>query len=296
MNYQFDRDYSLYIGWKDEQKNHGVLVKDLQCEFSINKIFDTRLKPGTSTIKVYNLNVEQTRALQEKEVTVRLLVGYRGALKELCLGQVLDVSTKKEGVDRITEFVVGEGHSLLNNTHVVGTIPAGKTIRDVITAVATQAGLVLGKFTGNRINTTTLWGYPLEGTVKQQLDEICASYSLSYNINGGVLSVSDRDGTDSETKTAVVFNQSNGLLSIPFVEAWNEGRKKKDRKRVKGISFVALINGNVKPGSIIKMDRPKEQEGEVPNGWYYVVEVDYKGNFRGTDWTMTVKCERIDEE
>lgn len=295
MQYQFNRDYSLYIGWKDDGAEAGILVKGLQCEFVIHKVYDTRLKVSTSTIKVYNLSVAQAAMLQERQVTVRLLAGYEGTLKEVCFGNVVEVNTKKDGVDRVTEITVGEAFSILNNTKVVGTIPAGKTIEDVIKEVARQAGLSFGKFSGNNRSSVVLWGYPLTGTTKQQLDEICAAYALSYNIDGLTLSVKDAYQPDTDTTTAIVLNQATGLLSIPYVEAWSEGKKKKDKKRVTGVGFTALLNGAVKPGAVVRLDRPAEQVGEVPNGWYWVVEAVYKGDYRGNDWCMDVKCERIDD-
>lgn len=295
MEYQFDRDYSLYIGWENDGAETGILVKDLHCEFSVKKVYDTRLKVSTSTIKIYNLSEAQTSRLQQRLVTVRLLAGYKDNIKEICFGNVVEIHTEKEGVDRVTEIVVGEAFGILNNTSVEGTVPAGKTIGDVIKEISKQAGLVVGRFIGRNKDKTVLWGYPLEGTVKQQLDEISMSYAISYNINGGVISIKDSEQVDTNTNQAVVLNQATGLLSIPYVEAWNEGRKKKDKKRVTGISFTALLNGNVKPGSIVRLDRPEEQVGEVPNGWYYVVEAEYKGSFRGSDWNMDIKCERIDD-
>lgn len=293
---QYDRDYSLYLGWQEDGAGSGVLIKGLQIEFDIDKVINNRLKANTSTIKIYNLTPAQATLLQKDQLSVRLLVGYKNTtLSELCLGNVIETSTVKDGTDRVTTLTIGEAFSIMNNTIVSGTIPAGKTLRDVLKAMITQAGLAEGELFGEILETTLLWGYPLEGSFKQQMDEICYSYRLDYFVDKGRVSVRPSGSHPSRKNTAYVFNQNTGLLGIPFIESWNEGKKKKDRTKVKGIGFEALLNPQVQPGSIVKLERPEEQEQEIPNGWYYVVSAKYSGSFRGADWKMSLQCERIDE-
>lgn len=292
---QYDRDYSLYVGYGGANSRKGILIKDLQITFDVEKVINNRLKLSQSTISIYNLNREQTAALQEPFVDVRLLVGYKNTgLVELCLGNSVKVQTEQQGPDRITTITVGEAFSLLNNTSVFGTIPAGKTIGEVIEKIAKDAGLTIGTFDGEGIKTKVLWGYPIEGTAKQQLDEISASYRLNYSVSGNVLSVRDEAGTLSQDKNkAFKFNENSGLLEIPFFESWNEGKKKKDKTRVEGVCIKALLNPAVIPGKLINLQRPKDQVGEIPNGFYLVRSAKYSGDFRGGDWTMELKCDNV---
>lgn len=310
---QFDRDYSLYLGWWETATapenwrpplkapaRKGILVKDLHIEFEVNKVISNQQSPSTSKIRIFNLTAEQSAALEEFQCGVKLLVGYKstGTLIELCLGNAVVVKTKKQGADRVTEIVVSEAHAIRNNTKIISTIPAGKTVRDVLTALILKAGLTVGVLEGEKINSTLLYGYPIEGSFSQIMDEIAQAYRLDYSINGSNVSVRDRGVSLYNTAgSAFIFNESTGLLDIPYYEEWGEGsikkegQKKKQKQRVEGIVLKALINPAVVPGSVIKLDRPLAQEGEVKNGFYLVREATYSGEYFGGDWTMSLRCD-----
>lgn len=290
---QYKRDYSLYIGYGGT--NQGILVKGLQLQFEVNKVIGNQNRLNESIIKVYNLTQEQSSALQDYQVSIRLLVGYEGTgLKELCLGNSTKVQTEKSGPDRITTITVGEAFSLLNNASVFGTIPAGKTVGDAIKEIAGQAGLTIGTLAGEAVNTKVLWGMPLEGTPKQQLDEIAASYRLDYSVNGNKLSVRDAGGFLKKNKdTAYVLNEETGILDIPYFESWNEGKKKKDKTRVDGVFIKALLNPDILPGDLVHLKRSASQEGEIKNGFYVVRTAKYSGDFEGNNWEMEMKCDNV---
>lgn len=312
---QFDRDYSLYLGWwdtptapqdwlllKQAPKRDGVLVKDLQIEFDINKVISNQQSPSVSKIRVYNMSEEQTSAIKEFECGVRLLVGYKGAnnIGELCTGNATVVKTRKEGANRVTEFILSESHAIMNSTKIISSIPSGKTLEDVIMEVVRQSGMTKGLFEGEQIKTKMLYGYPIMGTPKQILDEIAHSYRLDYDISNGKLNVRDKGKTLYADKgKAFVLNERTGLLEIPHFEEWGEGsrkiegNKKKEKVRVEGIVVKALLNPAVVPGSVIKLDREEDEENEVKNDLYVVREGKYSGSFFGRDWNMELRCDPI---
>lgn len=299
----FNRDYSLYIGWDSQTGREGILVKGLQIQFDVNKVISNQLTPSVSKVLITNLNREHSAALQGDGIDIRLLVGYEGQpLTEVLLGRAKEVSTKKDGTDIITEIVVAEGFSIMNNTSVSGTIPGGKTVKDVIMEVAKQAGIPTISVEDGRANTKVLWGYPLDGTPRQILEEICFSYQLDYSISGNSLHVKDRGSISGDRKIAAVLNEDTGLIGIPVADYWKEvayvpnekGKDKKVKKVVDGIQVKALLNAAVTPGKAIKLDRAKPDE--IPNGWYYVNSANYVGDFRGGVWEMNLQCVRLEHE
>ena len=293
---QYDRDYSLYIGYGGASKREGILIKDLSIQFEVNKVINNQFKCSESNIKIFNLTPQQAAALQEHQVAIRLLAGYKNlnGLPELCLGNATKVRTTKSGTDRVTEITVGEAYSILNNTSVSGTVPAGQTIGDVIIKIAKDAGLTVGTFSGEAITTKVLWGYPLEGTTKQQLDEIALSYRLHYTVNSNRIDVSDAGGFLAQSPSkAFVLNEDTGLLDIPYFESWNEGKKKEDKTRVEGVCIKALLNPAIVPGKLIHLKRPKAQEQEVRNGFYLVRSAKYTGESNGNSWHMELKCDDV---
>ncbi len=300
----FKRDYSLYLGWTNDNTRDGILVKNLNIEFDVKKVVSNNLTPSVSNIKVFNLNRDQSAALQGEDIDVRLLVGYEGQpLVEVCLGRAKEVRTTKSGSDIITEIVVAEGYSILNNTSVFGTIPAGKTIGDVIKQVAKSAGLSIDEISGEGVKSSVTWGYPLEGTPRQILEEICYSYKLDYFVNGNRLVVKDAGKPSTDRPFSMVINESTGLIGIPEADYWKEvyykpaekaGKKsKKARRVVDGVSLKVLLDASVAPGDIVQLKR--EKEDEIPDGWYYVVEAEYKGQLYGNSWDMSLRCVRIEE-
>lgn len=293
---QYNKDYSLYVGFGGPSNRKGILIKDLNIQFKIIKVINNLAKCNESVIRIYNLNAAQTSVLQEHQVTVRLLAGYKelNGLPEICLGNSTKVRTYKEGPDRITEITVGEAYGILNNTSVTGTVPAGQTVGQAIEKIARDAGLTIGTFSGRGIETKLLWGYPLEGTTKQQLDEIALSYRLNYAVSSNTIDVKDAGGFLSQSRAkAIIFNEDTGLLDIPYFESWSEGKKKKDKTRVEGVCFKAILNGAVTPGRLVHLKRPKDQVEEIPNGFYLVRAVEYAGEYEGNDWGMEVKCDEV---
>lgn len=290
---QYNRDYSLYIGYGPGAE--GILVKGLHIEFDIEKVINNQQKLNEAQIKVYNLSRTQTTALQEHEVSVRLLVGYKNtSLVELCLGNAVKVQTEKSGSDWVTTITVGEAYSLVNNRLPINTIPGGKTVADVIKQIASDGGLTIGGIYGDKANTTLAWGYPIEGTVRQQLSELTAAYSLEYFINGNVLTVRDSGGYVKQNKSqAVILNEDTGLLDVPYFESWNEGKKKKTKKEYRGVVVKALLNPTVIPGKLINIQRPTEQEGEIKNGYYLVRQAKYSGGYDSSEWCMELKCDEV---
>mgnify|MGYP001179575397 CR=1 FL=1 len=299
----FIRDYSLYIGWSDKDKREGILVKNLNIEFEVKKVVSNNITPSVSKISIYNLNRNHSAALQGESVDIRLLVGYVGKpLAEVCLGRAKEVRTTKNGNDIITEIVVAEGFSILNNTSVFGTIPSGKTVADVIKHVANEAGMVVDEISGKETESKLLWGYPVEGTPKQILEEICYSYRLDYTINSNRLTVKASGQPSTTRKPCLILNEDTGLLGIPEADYWKEtyyrpaekegSKAKKARRAVDGVKLRALIDASVSPGEIVELSRKKYDE--IPDGYYYVVEADYNGQLYGSTWEMNLRCIRIE--
>lgn len=303
-SFQFNRDYSLYIG--EPNDDEGLLVKDLHIEFEVTQVIDNKLKAGDGKVKIYNLAESSIKKLQKPQTYIRLLAGYKDSgMAEVLLGNATDIRTEKEGSDMVTTLHIGEAYTILHNVRVTSQIPAGKTVEDVIRELANKAGMPIGNIYGEGVKTQLLYGYPLSGTVKFQLDEICSAYRLKWKFDSNKLVVADEEGFISADRTiAYVLTKDSGLLGIPTYREYNYGtikveehthddKTKKVNKPIKkqGIEFTALLNPRVKPGSLVLV---QSAIGAVPTGTYMVQTVQYKGSFRGNDWQMTVLCDKVD--
>lgn len=290
---QFGRDYELVIA-NAKTGEAVVITPPLQIEFDIQKFIDNRKKINEGTIKVYNLTKE-TRALFEshKYPQVRLSCGYQGTEERglIFFGQAVSVTTDLSGGDIVTTFVVGESFIQLHNIIEPLTIPAGKTVGDVVKAVVSQMQhVVVDKLHGENVKKKLLSAYPIEGTPKQVLDNLASTYRIQWRCDKNSLSTRDDGGSyQTPEMTVLQLDSSSGLIGIPAYMDKTVGKADNDGTGLQGTSFNALLNPNLTVGNLVSLS----SSTTTVNGIYQVRHVKYKGNFRGTDWYMYAECDEI---
>lgn len=308
MQYQWDRKYELIIG--DAASGKGLSITDLQITFDINKSANQKDSPDSATIEIYNLSDNSLKYFETQYPIAVLSVGWGGQeLKRLFTGEITQVVTRKSEADRITQIQMGSGYVDLNFSRLSQVVPAGKTVKDVIGDIQKQLpGVVRGVFIGTNINSAVIRGYPLTGSARQMLDEVAKKYDLEYRVDNQVLYVNDRLGTTTKNlNLAPVLNKNTGLIEIPYytfnqtgTEAYSEGLEegrvvaptdqpgttKKSNKRplVKGLQFKALLNPEIQPGAVVKL------ESDLFTGYAKVDTARYYGGFRDSDWYVECFC------
>lgn len=304
MILQKDRVYSLIVG----NEQGAVEIRDLQIRFSVKKTNNNAESKNRARVEIFNLSTERRKALEEDYVRVSLRVGYHDTeMVELFAGEVVNVSsskndiqrfnTKRQNTDLITVLEIDELFTTLNNTTVSTIVPAGKTVRDVILSVIKDIPEVTRhEMNGEGIKRNLPDGYPVAGSPRQILDNLSREYDIVWQIDSGVLYVSDYEGTFSDNKDNVPkVGQMSGLIERPEFtspdskrarkkdgEGTNKGRKGKVKKNT--IKFKILLNPTIVAGSIIYLDF------EDLSGYYKVDEVDHKGDYRSNEWYSTLYC------
>lgn len=302
--YQRDRVYSLIVG----KEGDAVEINNLQIRFEVTKTSSNKDKKNLASIEIYNLSEERRRKLEEDYIQVSFSVGYADTeLVNLFRGQVTNITTSKlpnilttrQGTTLITKLQLDELFKELNDTPVSKIVAAGRTVKDVIqTLIEDIPEVTRQEIAGNAVNTGLPNGYPMSGTPRQILDKLSHDYNIEWQIDSGVLYVSDRDGTYSEDKSSVFsFGQFSGLIERP--EYINEDAKRirraakgKDPKKPvnpNSIKFKVLLNPSITAGSIVHLDF------EPYTGYYKVGEVKHEGSFRENEWYSTLICtQKID--
>ena len=302
--YQRNRVYSLIVGKGDD----AVEINNLQIVFEATKTSNNKEKKNTASIKIYNLSEDRRKRLEDEYIQVVFSVGYSDSgLVQLFSGQVTNVystklkthNTSRQGTDLVTTLELDELFTQTNANVVTGIVPAGKTVRDVILATIKDIPeITRQEMGGEGIGIQVPNGYPLAGTPRQILDKLSHDYDLEWQIDNGVLYVSDYNDTFSNDKSSVFsVGQFSGLIDRP--EYINEEAKRLKRKskgknpkklvRKNAIKFKILLNPSIIAGSIIRLDF------EPYTGYYKVDEVTHKGDFRGNDWISEIRCtEKID--
>lgn len=293
-NKQFIRDYQLILG--DIQKpDEAIFIgynsqtgedSSLQMSFDITKKADTKRSGGNScVIEIYNLKEDTLKRLQDtKLLGFYFKAGYRPIGAKLLLsGQVVQVSTKKVNTDWITTIIAGEGYAELNETELRKSLPVGITIEQAIEECRKQIpNLAKGVFSGSNKNTTLPDGFPLNGSAKQNLDRLCEAARIEYRIDRGSLSIADEAGINTKNPEgdAFLLNEETGLLESPFWKQEDGTKLKKDKTRRQQVQFKALLNAQIVPASIIRI------ESKLINGIFKVTECRYTGQYERGDWII----------
>lgn len=302
--FQRERVYELIVG--DYQNGNGLRITagipdedgalnvGLQVTFDISKMADNKKTKGNSaSIEVYNLSRSQAALLEGEYLECTFSIGYEEQGPRVVVsGNVTDVTTRKFGDDRITSIRIGEGYTDLNHKKLKQMVSPGKTVADVINEIQKQMpGVARGSIVGTNLNNPIVHGWRLTGTPREMLKKVCDAHDLEYNVSGGVLNVSEVNGLLTKDVTlAPVLSPTTGLIDEPFYTSEDGRKHPKDKRRRRGIQFVCLLNTELIPGRIIKL------EDTVINGFYRINATRFHGEFRGNPWYAEVMCSEIAAE
>jgi hypothetical protein len=302
---QKDRIFSLTVG--DYKTGNGLLIENprpdgnggfvenpWQIKFDVSKSADNKRNNGNSAvIEIYNLSDSQIKLLQSDYLEVTLSVGYKSTgAHVLVLGNVTESSTVKSGDDYVTQLKIGEGYTALNHQNLAQMVSPGKTVADVLEEIRQQMpGVARGAYTGTNLNNPIIFGWRLKGTPRDMLMKLCEAQGLEYNINSGVLNVTGENGLASKnTQLAPVLNANTGLIDMPFYTSETGRKPKKDQKRRRGVQFKALLNTDIVPGKIVKL------ESKWISGYFRVNTARFSGDFRGNEWYVECFCSEVTAE
>ncbi len=281
----------ITAGIPDEE---GLMNVGLQLSFDISKMADNKKTKGNSaSIEVYNLSRSQAALLEGEYVECTLMIGYKEqGPRVVVTGNVTDVTTRKSGDDRITTIRMGEGYTDLNHKKLKQMVSPGKTVGDVIDEIVKQMpGVARGSIVGTNLNNPIVHGWRLTGTPREMLKKVCDANDLEYNVSGGVLNVSEVNGlVTKDVDQAPVISPTTGLIDEPFYTSEDGRQHPKDKRRRRGVQFVCLLNTELIPGRIVKL------EDTVINGFYRVNAVRFNGDFRGNAWYAECLCSEIAAE
>lgn len=314
--YQKDRVYSLIVGDKDE----AVEINNLQIRFNVSKSSDNKNKKNSAVVEIYNLSESRRKSLEKPYVQVQLKVGWAGEdLHTLFTGQVVNISntkiksflSRRNGVDVITKLNIDEMYSTLNHKIQSKVVPEGNTVRQaILTLIQDIPEISRHEMNGENLERVLPDGYPLHGSPQQNLDRISSAYDLEWQIDQGVLYVSDKfKSFMKDTSKVPLIGQMSGLIDAPeFIS----NRDKRQRQSVKvkntdgedkevepskrsgapnkdSLKLRILLNPTLTAGSYFKLDYPEL------SGYYRIDNIVHKGDFRGNEWYSEIVCsERLE--
>lgn len=283
MSLLFKRKYSLAIG--NAGSSEYLLYEDLEMSFRVTFNSNNKKKQDNATFEITNLGKEALNKLEKEYAKVIFNVGYEDSVRQLFVGEVVDISTRKSGTERITSLECKPASSAIQFRGVNRVIPAGSKVVDVIEEIRKVAGLKKGAVKGSRVSTSIPFGYPLSGTPQQMLDEVCETYLLEWRIQNDALYVNDEEaGLSASSILVPLITSETGLIEVPYYTTQDSTKSSKDKTKRKALQFKSLLNTEIKAGSFVKIVH------DDIDGLFKVDEASFSGSFRGGEWTVDCKC------
>lgn len=288
--YQINRQYRLRVG--DGIEGQGLDITDLQVTFDISKTSSNTDKTNSASIEIYNLSEDSLKVLDVDYPAAVFECGYRDlGIKRLFAGQVVNVTTRKSGTDRITQIQMGDSYVELNHQIMSSLVAPGRTVQDVAEDIRKAIpGVSRGVYNGTNLSNPIIYGYPLQGTPKDMLNELSRKYFLEWQIDDGVLYVHDNDRANTENfEQAYVVSRYTGLIENAYRVSGDIRRSEQDEAKKQSVQWKMLLNPDIVPGSIVKL------EDTLITGWMKVTDIRHTGDYRGTNWYTEVKAEAIEK-
>jgi len=285
---QINRKYQLEVG--DTRTSSGIVVTDLQVSFNITKTSSNTENPNHGSIDIVNLSDDSLRRIDVDYPACRLKVAYGDEpLKTLWVGEVISVSTRKQGTERVTTLGLGDSYTSLNHKIVSALVAPGATVRDAVERVRRELTPNKGVYNGTRINLPLTYGYPLQGTPRAMLNEIAEKYLLEWQLDDGVLYVHDKEVANNNSfQAAYQITPETGLVESAYRTSGDNRLSSEDESKKQSAQWTMLLNPDVEAGSIVYL------RDTLTDGYYKLTEVRHTGGYRDTNWYTECKAEAIE--
>lgn len=287
---QRNRQFRLIVG--DYESGEALEITDLQVTFDISKSSDNKKKTNSAAIEIYNLSDEHIKLLDTDYPAAVFEAGYldTGGVKRLFSGQVTHVTTRKSGTDRITQVTLGTGYVELNHQVLSEFVPEGQSPKDAANRLIKAIGADRGVFNGTNLNNPLIYGYPLSGTPKEMLNELCEKYACNWQLDDGVVYIHDNDRGNSENfQQAYVISKYTGLIETPYRVSGDRQRSKKDKVKKSGVQMKILLNPDIRAGDIIRL------EDTLITGWFKVESLRHTGGWRSPSWYTEIRATSLEK-
>ncbi len=255
---------------------NALIVRALKVRFKIERSLEA--DPNTSTISVYNLSEASRAEFQVLPMHIRLDVGYGNELSGLFAGDLMFASSKKEGMDWITTFTLGDGERSYVESRVNRSFGAGVNLKDAIGETAKSMGL---KIPSNVADAKGLAGQfvsglSVTGPSRSQMSKLLGPRGYTWSIQDGQLQILGPN--DHRAEAAIRIARDTGMVESPELGAPKEPGKPPT------LTAKCLINTQIIPGGRIFLDAQKLK------GLFRVERVRHSGDSRDRDWYSEIEA------
>jgi hypothetical protein len=253
-----------------------LLIEGLDVAFEIVKSLSAKT-PNSAEIRIWNLNAEHRKHLQELEkVFVSLEAGYEQGTSLLFRGDLRDVLSTREGTNWLTTITSDSGRRA-RKRRILKSFAPGASVQDVLLAAAKAMGVRLGNTSAKTVAAKVQGtqasaffnGYALAGAIERELDRLARSCGLEWSIQDDELQFLDQGRPLQEL--GIELTPETGLIGSP--EPGN-----------KGITEArCLMIPDLYPGRRVKLT------SEHVTGIYRVETTRHLGGTAERDWYVELE-------
>ncbi len=253
-----------------------TVVTGLFTQFNVEK--SSEKTSDRTSIQIYNLNETSRATLQEKNVIVRLDVGYQDNLDELFVGNISKGSSDRQGNAWVTTIEAGDGQDALKNAQVNTTLGPGANTKQVLETLASSLGKGIGTIKGVVSNKLFQNGITLTGDVETRIDEVVDKMGLEWYIQDDKLHVLPPDEPSEDI--GILLTPNTGLIGSPVEREESKGGGK-------FLEFTSLLRAQIKPGVSLRI-----QSRDV-DGFFKVRKATYSGDNRKGPFEVVCEAKAI---
>lgn len=228
---------------------------DFDIPFSDDK------EPDISEVILYNLSNSTIAEIRDKKHLI-LNAGYGIDIGNILTGNIADIKTHWEDLDKVTTIYVKDGPIRVQDVNKAYKKGTNSTF--IINDLISQLDLPVGEVKPAKVITYTQ-GKVVTGSPYQSLKQVVEDTNSRLFIDKGKVYV--RKAT-AGTKTAIVLNSESGLIGSPM-----ETTEEVDGKQIVKYNVKCLLNHEISTDTILKI------ESKTINGMYKVEKGSHKGDF-----------------
>ena len=324
----FLKNNSSQQGYRDyvtvPSEVNSTEITELHIEVTVEMAVATRSTSSGATVKlkVFNLS-KDNRAKIKTENSVILRAGYEqdDELPLIFAAQVINVTSKKEGVNIVTYITCGDSFTPRKNLRVSKTYPKNTTKKTVIQDLLEQAadyGVPTGEFfiparefesslsdsleaslvsTVNynpangyaftRVNAPFPSGYAVHGLLFEELARVCDNIDFRSYLLQGSLYVEPIEYRIRQS--TVEITQDNIIGSIKEDDEGSSNLTG-DSLKQSGITLKVPLNGRITTTSLIELS---DLDSEDLSGSYATTSLKHILNLEQGDWATQISCKKV---
>lgn len=253
---------------------------DRGLDIDLNISFGDKEEPDVSEVTIYNLSDHSINEIEKQGYCV-VNAGYKelGNIGNVLSGDIEDVNTDWQGLDKVTKIKVSDGGKAWRTSELNATYEKGTKASFIMRDLANVMGYEIVEITPKEDKVYKL-GKTIQGPCSNSLKQLVKDTNSKMFINKNRITIRDeKKGYD----TGFVLNGETGLIGSPTLNKDDSGDKteargktkdkKKNKEEKKTWKVVCLLNPKIETDSIIKI------ESRSLNGTFRVISGKHTNDF-----------------